>query len=541
VPRPVPLRGVIEGFYGPPWSPEGRLSVLEFVAAHGMNAYVYAPKGDPKHRDRWRDAYHPDESARFDRLAERANRLGVRFGFALSPGLDIDYGDKRDRDALVEKLAPLLDAGVGWIVLALDDIPNRPGLAADQADLTCWLVDALRSRRPGTHVTLVPTEYVGTRPTAYLRSLAAGLPPDVEVMWTGPTVCSPVIRAGDARGWAAALAGRRPLLWDNYPVNDTTMERSLHLGPYRGREPELTDEVVGVLCNPMIQAHASQVALATAADFLGAPERYDPEESWAAALTAVGGGRAPALRALAAACADGPLLPAEHLEAHALVTALDDAADEPDWADPTIALRDHLMAVRNAQRAWADASDDPLRVEIDPWLVQAGAEAEAGLAALRLVQHVRPVARVNEDGHGKAAAPDAEDAMLHAFALLFAWSAARSGDRVVFGPRFKIYPAVVQLGGAENARPGLNVDLALVEEQSAIDRLCRLALRWYQAWTRRDSGALEVTVDGVTVALGTDATFHAPGARKVLVRDATGATALRPTVQEPPFPDNRLA
>jgi beta-N-acetylglucosaminidase len=540
VPRPVPLRGVIEGFYGPPWTLEARLSVLEFVAERGMNAYVYAPKSDPKHRDRWRDAYDADELAGFAELAAHTNRLGVRFGFALSPGLDVDYRDERDRGALVEKLAPLLDVGVEWIVLALDDIPNRPGLAGEQADLTGWLLDEVRARRPGAPVTLVPTEYVGTRPTSYLRSLAADLPPDVDVMWTGPTVCSPVIRADDARAWAAALGGRRPVLWDNYPVNDGTMERSLHLGPYRGREPELADELGGVLCNPMLQAHASQVALATAADFLCEPDRYDPEASWASALTAVGGLRAPGLRALAAACADGPLLPAEHLEAHTLVTALDDAADGPDWPDAVSALRDHLTAARDARRAWADAPDDALGVEVEPWLARAAVEAEAGLASLRLLQHVRPVARLDDDGHGRVAAPDAQAAMIHAFAVLFAWSTARRGDRVVFGPRFAVYPAVVQLGGGEEARPGLDVDLALVEGQSAIDRLCVLALHRYREWAQREPGPLEVTVDGAPLPLAPDATFDAPGGRTVLVRDATGVTALRPPAQGPPFPDSRL-
>jgi hyaluronoglucosaminidase len=540
VARPVPLRGVIEGFYGPPWSPEARVTVLEFVAERGMNAYVYAPKSDRKHRDHWRDAYDSDESARFAQLAERTSRVGSRFGFALSPGLDIDYRDERDRRALVEKLAPLLDLGVEWVVLALDDIPSRPGLATDQAELTSWLHEALRARRDDTQLTLVPTEYVGTRPSSYLGSLAAGLPPEVDVMWTGPTVCSPVIRADDARRWAAALGGRRPLLWDNYPVNDGTMERSLHLGPYRGRDPQLTDEIGGVLCNPMLQAHASQVALATAADFLCAPERYDPEASWAGAVTAVGGSRAPALRALAAACADGPLLPPEHLEAHALVTALDDAADSPNWPDTVIALRDHLTAARDAQRAWADAPDDPLAVEIQPWLARAAVEAEAGLASLRLLQNVRPVARRDDEGRGKVAVPDAEAAMLHAFALLLAWAEARRGDRVVFGPRFAVYPAVVQLGGGEDARPGLDVDLALVEGQSAIDRLCRLALHRYQEWTQRKPGPLEVTVDGTPLPLAPDATFHAPDGSTVIVRDATGVTALRAPTQGPPFPDSRL-
>jgi hyaluronoglucosaminidase len=540
VPRPVPLRGVIEGFYGPPWSQTARLTVLEFLAERGMNAYVYAPKGDAKHRARWRDAYGAEESARFEELAEHTKRLGIRFGFALSPGLDIDYHDEHDRGALFAKLTPLLDGGVEWIVLAFDDIPNRPGLAGDQARLTAWLLDTLRTRWPGTRLTLVPTEYVGTRPTTYLRGLAADLPFDVDVMWTGPTVCSPVIRAADARSWAAALGGRPPLLWDNYPVNDGTMERSLHLGPYHGREPELTDEVAGVLCNPMLQAHASQIALATAADYLCAPDRYDPEASWSAALDAVGGSRAPALRALATACADGPLLPAVHLEAHALVTALDDAADDPDWPAAVDALREHLTAAGQAQHAWADAPDDALRAEIEPWLARAAVEAEAGLAALRLIQHVRPVAHRSANGHGRGAAPDAEDAMLHAFAALFAWNAGRRGGRVVFGPRFALYPAVVQLG-EDNGRPGLDVDLALVEDQSAIDRLCRLALGRYQAWTQRAQGALEVTADGEQLRLGPDASFHAPGARVILVRDGSGVTALTEPTAGPPFPDSRLA
>jgi hyaluronoglucosaminidase len=536
VPRPVPLRGVIEGFYGPPWSPTARLTVIEFVAERGMNAYVYAPKSDPKHRDRWREAYDGSEMHHFRRVAAHTTGLGTRFGFALSPGLDIEYRDERDRDALLEKLSPLIDAGVEWIVLALDDIPNRPGLADDQADLTAWLFDAVRARRADAHLTLVPTEYVGTRPTSYLGALGDGLPPDVDVMWTGPTVCSPVVRAADAHAWATALAGRRPLLWDNYPVNDGTMERSLHLGPYRGREPDLTDEVDGVLCNPMLQPHASQVALATAAEFLCAPDAYDPEASWSRAIAAVGKSRAPALGALAAACADGPLLPPSRLEAHTLVTALVDRAAASDWPDAAGALRDHLTAVKDAQRPWADAGSDPLAVELEPWLATATIEAEAGLAALRLVQQTYPVARVSRDGDGRVFGPDADLAMLHAFASVFAWSAARRDDKVAFGPRFAVYPAVVQLG---DGRPGLDVDLAVVEGQSAIDRLCRFALDRYRSCTHRPPGPLRVTVDGAPAAVAPDGTFFAPGARVVVVESGADTTALS-SVEGLPFPDPRL-
>lgn len=518
--------------------------MIEFLAERGMNAYVYAPKNEPKHRDRWREAYDTTEMANFRTLAAHAARHDTRFGFALSPGLDIEYGHEHDRDALVAKLAPLLDAGVDWVVLALDDIPNRPGLAIEQAELTTWLLDALRSRRPGVRLTLVPTEYVGTRPTSYLGDLAAGLPQAVDVMWTGPTVCSPVIRAADARAWASALGGRRPLLWDNYPVNDGTMEDSLHLGPYRGREPELTDELDGVLCNPMLQPHASQVALATAADFLLAPEQYDSDESWSRAVGAVGKSRAPALRAIAAACADGPLLAPEDLEAHTLVAELIDSAGGAGWPAAVGALRDHLASAQDARREWADAGDDPLAAELEPWLASAATEAEAGLAALRLIQQTYPIARVLRDGNGKAVGPDAELAVIHAFAAVYSWSAARRCTRVVFGPRFAVYPAVVQL---DEGRPGLDVDLAVVEGRSAIDRLCRFALARYQAWARRPPAQLQVTVDGAAVAVEPNGAFSAPGARVVVVEagpDATevsGAGADADPDAALPFPDARLA
>jgi len=64
----------------------------------------------------------------------------------------------------------------------------------------------------------------------------------------------------------------------------------------------------------------------------------------------------------------------------------------------------------------------------------------------------------------------------------------------VFGPRFAFYPAVVQL---EDGSPGLDVDLAVVEGQSAIDRLCRVALARYRAWARtRGSGDASRAVVG---------------------------------------------
>ena len=52
--RAFAVRGIVEGFYGEPWSHSARLDAIGFLAPRGLNAYVYAPKDDAKHRADWR-------------------------------------------------------------------------------------------------------------------------------------------------------------------------------------------------------------------------------------------------------------------------------------------------------------------------------------------------------------------------------------------------------------------------------------------------------------------------------------------------------
>ena len=55
--EPIPVRGIVEGFYGTPWTQAHRLDMLEFCGTHGLNAYIYAPKDDSYHRAKWREPY----------------------------------------------------------------------------------------------------------------------------------------------------------------------------------------------------------------------------------------------------------------------------------------------------------------------------------------------------------------------------------------------------------------------------------------------------------------------------------------------------
>lgn len=455
------VRGVVEGFYGPPWSLAERRAVVSALAAAGMNAYLHAPKDDPHHRDRWREPHPPHEREELGALAGTCADLGVRFGYGLSPGLDVDASDRDDREALVAKLRPLAEQGVDWFVLAYDDLPAGPDVdvrrrGGDHAAL----VREVRSRLPGVDVTVVPTDYVGTRPSPYLDELSAGLDPDVSVMWTGHTVVPARITEAEARARAEATGGRPPLLWDNYPVNDSLMSSSLHLAPLRGREPGLARACSGILANPMPLPRASLLALLTVAEFARDPSAYDPEAAWSRAIEEVGGAAAGAVGVLARACSSARVGASEAV-LHRLVDAVE--AGDPG---ATERIRVELDAVGTLE---ADLPE-VLAAEVEPWVAQARREAAAGLAALALLGEGRGRGPAGDGGSAAGGDPG----LLRALTLLALWREARHhADRVVYGPRFACYAAAVQ---GPDGRLTLDPGEALVEDRSAIDRLCRLAL-----------------------------------------------------------------
>ena len=55
------LKGVIEGFYGRPWSQQQRLELLGLMQELELNTYLYCPKDDLKHRALWREPYSNNE------------------------------------------------------------------------------------------------------------------------------------------------------------------------------------------------------------------------------------------------------------------------------------------------------------------------------------------------------------------------------------------------------------------------------------------------------------------------------------------------
>jgi len=291
-------RGIIEGFYGQPWSHQQRLRLLRFAGDYKYNLYVYAPKDDPLHRHRWREPYNQRQLRELRQLVDIGREQGVRFCFAVSPGLSVRYADGEELAALCRKLDSMRALGVSSFALCLDDIEPElqheqdraafPSLAAAQAHFANRLHDHLRSCDPGAELIFCPTEYTGTGGTAYLKALGKGLAASIMVFWTGREVCTPHITTGDADGFGASIR-RRPLVWDNYPVNDYDTNRLL-LGPIRNRPADLRSHTAGIIANPMNEGEASKLPLATFADYLWNAEAYQPEASWELSIMHLAGG-----------------------------------------------------------------------------------------------------------------------------------------------------------------------------------------------------------------------------------------------------------
>jgi len=56
------ISGVVEGFYGRPWTTDQRKHLFSLLRKFGMNTYLYAPKDDLKHRAEWRILYTSEEA-----------------------------------------------------------------------------------------------------------------------------------------------------------------------------------------------------------------------------------------------------------------------------------------------------------------------------------------------------------------------------------------------------------------------------------------------------------------------------------------------
>ncbi|XP_071311883.1 protein O-GlcNAcase-like isoform X12 [Agelaius tricolor] len=277
--RPRFLCGVVEGFYGRPWSMDQRKLLFQWLQHRGLNCYMYAPKDELKHRLLWREPYTEHEAARMRSLIEAAQERGVELIFAISAGQDMVFSSAGDRLLLQQKLRQVAALGCRSFALLFDDIDpcmcqaDRdvfPSLAQAQASVANEVYQELG--QPSVFL-FCPTEYCSSlcspspSQSCYLQTIGQELLPGIAVIWTGPKVVSQELSA-ELLEEVEAVLRRPPVIWDNLYANDYDCRR-VFLGPYMGRAPGLMSRLQGLLLNPNCELQANFIPIHTLGTWFG--------------------------------------------------------------------------------------------------------------------------------------------------------------------------------------------------------------------------------------------------------------------------------
>lgn len=392
-----PVRGIIEGFYGPPWQDDERLDMMSLLARYKMNAYVYGPKDDPYHRELWAVPYDEESLRRIASLYRAADEEGLDFCYSIGPGLSMRYAEESDFERLLAKLIQVYDLGVRFFALLLDDIPpilqypedreRFPDLVAGQIPLVTRIYDALADRDPAISFAVCPTEYHGRGNEYTVSRLGRSLHAAIDLFWTGPEICSRELTTRDAALFAEATL-HRPLYWDNYPVNDLAMRNEMHIGPYENRDRDLWRFSRGIIANGMEYPESSKIPFITIACYAWNPESYDPERCHREAIRRLVGTRdaedfsvfADNLRSSCLNDADSPRL-AEVLERFRFAYLYGENANAFEELDTHLA-----PYLRAAEHLHAGLENEKLARELRRWIQKycdGIALLQASLASLR--------------------------------------------------------------------------------------------------------------------------------------------------------------
>lgn len=297
-------RGIVEGFYGHPYSMETRMELMEFCKRYKMNTYVYGPKSDPYHLGSWRLDYPVTvtESQRYmgkitqsdiTAICEKAASCNVNFVWSIHPGMSngINFGGTAGIDTgvsdIMDKFAHMYSLGVRAFGVFIDDMSYTPS-----GNMQAYLADKTQQRLRETYgdqvapLFFVPTAYALNYSMSYTLRDLASVDEEVEIAFTGYDCFSNV--RGSACSDMASRVGRNAIMWWNNPVNDDHDDRiymrklTTH---WTIEDNSPIPSMAGLLLNPMNQGNASKVALFGGADYSWNPSAFNADTSWEAFFT----------------------------------------------------------------------------------------------------------------------------------------------------------------------------------------------------------------------------------------------------------------
>lgn len=378
-------RGVVEGFYGTPWSHATRLSLIDFMGRNKMNNYIFGPKDDPYHNSpHWRQPYPEKEARQISELVEACRKNRVQFIWAIHPGQDIRW-NKEDYDSLINKLNGMYDLGIRQFAIFFDDIDGEGTNSEKQAALVNDLTrDFVKKKGDVGNIMICPTDYsqAWAKPgeNGQLAVYGRELLPEAEVFWTGSVVCSDI--DSETLDFINSRIKRPALVWWNYPVSDYCREYILQ-GPVYGLQTSLTSaELAGIETNPMEHGEASKLALYGVADWAWNPDSYNPLDNWERGFNEILPDAAEAYRTFAIHSADTET---GYRRAESWETETFDYNNyTPEQFEN---LKEEFKKIAAAPSIIESSRSNPeLAAELKPWLDQFAVLGNKGLKTLTLIK-----------------------------------------------------------------------------------------------------------------------------------------------------------
>ncbi len=260
-------RGIIEGFFGRPWSWQTRQDYASFLKQNNYQYYIYAPKADRYLRRQWAEPWPAEDYANLQQLSQVYQQTQIDWGIGITP-FEIHHNfDDHTKATLDIKIRSINELQPNILAILFDDMRgDDANIAQIQADVTHHIME----QSTASSFMMCPTYYstdpvldqvFGDRPSHYLETLGQLLDPAVQVFWTGEKVCSLYYSIEHLQAITTQL-GRKPYIWDNYPVNDgAKLCKFLNLRPFSESATHMATWTAGQAINPMNQAYLSQIPL----------------------------------------------------------------------------------------------------------------------------------------------------------------------------------------------------------------------------------------------------------------------------------------
>lgn len=259
-------RGIIEGFFGRQWSWQTRQNYAGFLKQNNYQYYIYAPKADRYLRRQWAEPWPAEDYASLQQLGQAYQQAEVSWGIGITPFEIHHHFDHHTKAKLDAKIRSINELQPDILAILFDDMRgDDANIAQIQADVTHRIME----QSTASSFIMCPTYYstdpvldqvFGDRPANYLETLGQLLDLAVQVFWTGEKVCSKNYSIEHLQDITAQL-GRKPYIWDNYPVNDgAKLCKFLNLRPGESAA-HMAEWTAGQAINPMNQAYLSQIPL----------------------------------------------------------------------------------------------------------------------------------------------------------------------------------------------------------------------------------------------------------------------------------------